>query len=203
MKRQTKILAACLLLLLSAGLYAWWETPRPQRVSEVSPTHRQTAPVRRAAPVQAQAAEQEARLRLDLLEPRRESFPGYQRDLFGALFSAPIAPPPPPAPPMPTRPPAPEITAPPVTSVVLEPSVHFEVLGYVVINGIKTVFLEEEGEVFLAREGQIFADEYRVIGLSEDFLVIEQQGQSRPIILSLPEAAPAPRVPARPAPRRK
>lgn len=203
MKRQTKILAACLLLLISAGFYAWWETPRPQRVSEVASTQRQTPAVRRAAPVPSQETEPEARLRLDLLEPRRESFPGYQRDLFGALFSAPIAPPPPPAPPMPTRPPAPEITAPPVTSVVLEPSVHFEVLGYVVIDGTKTVFLDGEGEVFLAREGQTFADEFRVIELSEDFLVIEQQGQPRPIILALPEATPAPGMPARPAPRRR
>lgn len=203
MKRPTKILAACLLLLVSAGLYAWWETPRPQRVSEVAPTQRPTSPARRAPPVQAQAAEQEARLRLDLLEPRHESFPGYQRDLFGALFTTPIAPLPPPAPPMPTRPPVPEIPAPPVTSVVLEPSVHFEVLGYVVVDGTKTVFLDGEGEVFLAREGQTFADEFRVIEVSEDLLVIEQQGQSRPIILALPEAAPAPRMPARSAPRRK
>jgi hypothetical protein len=203
MNRQKKILAGCLALLVLAGLYAWQQTPRSQRAEIGSAPPRATAPARRNTPAVAQVVEQEARLRLELLERRNAAFPGYRRDLFGALFTAPVGQPPaPPAPPMPTRPPELEVLAPPVQSVVVAPRVHFDVLGFVVVDGSKTVFLDQDGEIFVAREGQVFGDDYRVIELSEEYLVIDQPGQSQPIILSVPKDGQAPAKRSATRPRR-
>ncbi|MDO3376950.1 hypothetical protein [Geoalkalibacter halelectricus] len=186
MTRQKKILAICLAGLVLAGVYAWWQTPRPQRLGEEVVQPRSPAAPRRAPAAAPPAVADEARVRLDLLEKTEQDFPGYQRDLFGPLFAAPPAPPPPPpAPPMPAPPPT--VAPPRPEPVAVDPPVRFRVLGFVEVGGAKTVFLDRDGDVYLAAEGETFGHEFRVVELTAARLVIEHLGRPHPIILPLEE----------------
>ena len=185
MTRQQKILAGCLVVLALAIGYAVFETPRQQvapRETTVRPQSRAKAPE-----ILAQVRQAENRLQIELLEPPPREFSGVERDLFGTIFPPPPPPPPPPpAPPMPKLPPPPlpePVVAPPPATFV--PTVRFSVLGYLEVEGRRIVFLESEGETFLARAGESFGDDFRVVELTPQRLVIEQAGVSRPIVLPL------------------
>ncbi|SDL95644.1 hypothetical protein SAMN05660860_01532 [Geoalkalibacter ferrihydriticus] len=188
MTRPKKILAVCLVLLVLAAGYAWWQTPRQQQLGETATTVRTPAVSRRAATPAPPPVTDDARLRLELLETAAEEFPGFQRDLFGPLFAAPPGPPPaPPAPPVPAPPPQPAEAPAPPEPVAVAPQVRFKVLGFVEVGKERTVFLDRDGDVYLAREGQSFGRDFLVTELSRERLVIEQQGRAHPIILPLEE----------------
>ncbi len=181
MTRQQKILVGCLVALALAIAYAVWETPE----QDVAPREPGARPG--AKSVASPAPQDERRLRLELMEPSGNDFPGAERDLFGPLYAAPPPPPPPPpAPPLPKLPPAPTpapVAPPP--QVAFAPPARFTVLGYLEVDDRRVVFLESEGETFLARSGETFGGDFRVVELSPQRLVIEQEGIPRPIVLPL------------------
>ena len=196
-----------LLLILLGGLglslgYAWWATPRQE--------HAVGKPLAADRPRMAsgtgQATVEEGRVRLDLLKPEEEGYPGSIRNIFGS-----IQPPPPPAPPrsVPTVPPV-AVAPPPAPAVVIAPPpsaadlaqrelARFTFLGYLEKGGEQTVFLSGNNELFLAKKGSRFGrnQEFIVAGLTPEKLIVRQADDPREIVINLVEKAPL--VPQKPA----
>ena len=78
----------------------------------------------------------------------------------------------------------PAVSAIPASEPTVQPA-RFEVLGYLEIENRRVVFLETGGEVFLARKGESFGDDFRVVEMNDERLVVSQRGLPRPVTLEL------------------
>jgi hypothetical protein len=202
MTRQGKILLVCLVGLLLALGYSYFRAPEQQRVvrTEEETAKGRVKPTKASTPREGKSGEDSLpRLRLEP-DPGREDRGGEYvqtgKDLFAPLYSGGVKTPPPPAPAeispavMGTEPeenPAdlmPAVSAVPAFESAAQPA-RFEVLGYLEIENRRVVFLETGGEVFLARRGESFGDDFRVVEMNDERLVVSQRGVPRTITLEL------------------
>lgn len=207
MNRRKLLLVVLLGALALALAYAFFATPRQQRVTETG-GKRQAKP-RSSTPAQKAAPAEDNRLRLELLTRQEAQFPGFKRDIFRTFSTMPSLPPPPPLPtlPLPTPPPPPVMEAPPIPVEVQQELAKFTFLGFLLKDGTKTIFLASGDEIFLVKRGDRFGNkkEFLVTDLSPERLTIVRQGEdNRPLIVPLVEQAPlvpaqggAPAAPAR------
>ncbi|BCR05765.1 hypothetical protein DESUT3_28340 [Desulfuromonas versatilis] len=192
MKRQRLVLATLVGILVLALVYAFWATPRQQRVAATGAAEQPRSGTPGTPAPGSQAPDG---LRLDLLDREILAFGEPRRDIFNAWDVPP--PPPPPPPPQAIRPPAPAPPRPVVPSVpVAAPRqlARFDYLGYLEKEGVKTVFLSQQNELFVVREGTRFGgkSEFLVTGISSEALTIEQQGVTGVITVALKEETTGP-----------
>jgi hypothetical protein len=198
MNRQRLLLLILLGVLALALAYAFWATPRQQRV----PADGRPAATPRPGSAPPRQPEETNRLRLELLTREEKEFPGATRDIF-RFFGAPPVEPPPPPPPVepPPLPPEEPLAEEPVTPEVRQELAQFTFLGYLQKNGIKTVFLSSNGEIFVVKKGNVFGKEkrFQVTGITPEQLTIRQGDDPRPITIPLVEQAPL--IPGQPGGR--
>ncbi len=204
MTRQGKILLVCLAGLLLALAYSYLRSPEQQRIERTGGEGGKGRMARgRVSPAGDEGADEGALPRLRLKAGHDQKDPGGDfvqsgKDLFAPLYSggpklsppsAPVAPPSAVSVTGPEDDPVdfmPTIPSVPVVESAPQP-VRFEVLGYLETEGRRVVFLETGGEIFLARRGESFGDEFRVVEMSDERLVVSQRGVPRPITLELTE----------------
>ena len=202
MSRQRLILTLVFGLLLLALGYAYWATPRQQKVAAKPPAK---AAEGRGSEARAAAGAPQGTLRLDLLQREDEEFPGSKRDLF-SLRKAPPPPPPMPPPmpmPMPVRPvPAPAPAVDQEAGAVARALGQFTFLGFLQKDGAKTLFLSSQGEIFVAKKGDAFGKqkEFVITDVSAETLTIRQGSGPGVITVSLKEQRPLAPAPSRPQP---
>ncbi len=202
MSRQRLILTLVVGLLLLALGYAYWATPRQQKVAAKGASR--SAPGEEGqAPVATKASR--GILRLDLLEREKEDFPGSKRDLFSLRKPAPPPPPMPPPMQMPVRPVLPP--APPMNQEagsVARALGQFTFLGFLQKDGAKTLFLSSQGEIFVVKKGNAFGKqkEFVITEVNPDTLTIRQANGPGSMTVSLVEQRPLTPVPGPPQPAR-
>ena len=202
MSRQRLILTLVFGLLLLALGYAYWATPRQQKVAAKTPTK---AAEKRGSDAKAATSTPQGTLRLDLLQREDEEFSGSKRDLF-SLRKAP--PPPPPMPPpiqMPVQsllPSTPAVDQ--EAGAVARALGQFTFLGFLQKDGAKTLFLSSQGEIFVAKKGDAFGKqkEFVISDVSAETLTIRQGSGPGIITVSLKEQQPLAPTPSRPQPQR-
>ncbi|MHB1397590.1 MAG: hypothetical protein ACYDAI_11395 [Trichloromonadaceae bacterium] len=202
MSRQRLILTLVFGLLLLALGYAYWATPRQQKVAAKTPTK---AAEKRGSDAKAATSTPQGTLRLDLLQREDEEFSGSKRDLF-SLRKAP--PPPPPMPPpiqMPVQsllPSTPAVDQ--EAGAVARALGQFTFLGFLQKDGAKTLFLSSQGEIFVAKKGDAFGKqkEFVITDVSAETLTIRQGSGPGVITVSLKEQQPLAPAPSRPQPQR-
>lgn len=196
MNKKKQVLAVLGLIFLMALAYAFWATPRQQRVKERRAETTTTRQPRAALQIEAEG--ETGRLRVDLLQSQAEKFSGYSRNIFRfARIKRPAPPPPKPPPPPPARP-KPEVVveAPPTvesTQVRLRRELaRFTFLGFLVKDSTRTIFLTSGGDIFLVKKGDRFGEggKFLVTDLTGDVLTIRQGDDPRPITVPLVEHAP-------------
>lgn len=196
MNRQKLLLLILVGILALALGYAFLATPRQERVS--GEERRRPAATRPEAAARAAAPGEETRVRLELLVREDEASPGFKRNIF--RFWQPAPPPslPPPPPPPPPPPVAPVEQAPAMEETRTELA-RFTFLGFLLKEGVKTIFLSANDEVFVVKKGDRFGREKRflVTDLTPELLTIRQNGDPRSITVPLVEQAPL--VPGTPA----
>jgi hypothetical protein len=195
MNRRKLILAVLVGLFVLALVYAFWATPRQQRVAETATERRSQRRPASASRVEVAPPDDGTRVRLDLLSREEGTFPGYRRDIFNyprvappKVVKAPVAPPPPP----PSEPVAAVEEAPLVPPAVQKALARFTFLGFLLKEGEKTVFLSSEGEIFVVKKGERFGreKEFYVTDVSAERLTIRQGDDPRAITIPLVEQAP-------------
>ncbi|PLX83102.1 MAG: hypothetical protein C0617_12760 [Desulfuromonas sp.] len=194
MNRQKLLLLILLGGLVVALIYAFWQTPRTQRVAVGA---RGGEPALQGG-VGNDAAEK-YRVRLELLERNEGRTPEVRRNLFGPLYVVKAPPPPPPPPPVKKLPPPPPAQPkalpkpkPPVKK--LPPLASFSYLGFMELREGKVVFLASGDEVFAVKSGEPFGEDgkFSVVDLTEETLRISQGDDPRLISVSLAEKASSP-----------
>lgn len=199
MSRQRLILTLVFGLLLLALGYAYWATPRQQKVAAKGPA--KTAEGRETEARGAPSAPR-GTLRLDLLQREDEGFPGFKRDLFSLKKPAPPPPPMPPPLPLPVRP----LLSPPAADQdagsVARALGQFTFLGFLQKDGAKTLFLSSQGEIFVAKRGDAFGNqkEFVITEVSAETLTIRQGSGPGVITVSLQEQQPLAPAVNRPQP---
>ncbi len=202
MTRQKLILAVLLLILALAFWYAYWASPRQERVASAVGSQ---AKVKRTHEVQtAPMLTDKRRVRLEILERGIDAFSEPRRDIFRLVQPRPIVATPPPrvTVPQPTPPPV----SPPVQVVspalVPQAAVRFTALGYLEKEKVKTVFLSLENEIFIVKEGDLFGKnkEFEAEEITDEKIVIRHGSGTFPITIPLIDTTPS--APSSPAPSR-
>jgi hypothetical protein len=190
MNKQKKVLLLLLgVLVLSLG-YAFWRTPKQERVT-APPAHR-TPPKSTSAAEAPAAAQSEFRVQLELLERKETKFPGAKRNIFGPLYVVKPPVPPPPPPPPPVAPP-PRVEAPaPAMETVRQQLARFTFLGFLEKDREKTIFLASDDDIFVVKKGESLGKnkEYLVTELTAEKLVLQYRDDPRKITVPLLEQAP-------------
>ena len=188
MNRKTWLLGGLALLLGLSLAYAWWATPRQERVP-AKPVARSRALSK--PPAAPETAAVEPRVRLDILERAGASFSEPTRDIFRLTTSAAVAVRPEPEPVVQTVsfPPPPTFSSVGGGAATANATARFAYLGGLEKDGVKKVFLGVNGEIFIAQVGESFGPtgEYLVEEVTRDRLVVRQDG--RPVTLSLTDTS--------------
>ena len=188
MNRKTWLLGGLALLLGLSLAYAWWATPRQERVT-TKPAVRPRALAK--PPTAPETAAAEPRVRLDILERAGASFSEPSRDIFRLTTNAAVAARPEPEPVVKTVsfPPPPTFSSVGGGAATANATARFAYLGGLEKDGVKKVFLGVNGEIFIAQVGESFgpAGEYQVEEVTRDRLVVRQDG--RPVTLSLTDTS--------------
>lgn len=183
---RKRVLLYILLAVLAISIgYAYWATPRQERVaSGRTEDRRQGSDMDNA---ETTATDQLHRVRFDLLGEEPAPFSGAERDIFN-FRQKPVkiaTPPPAPAPmPAPVRP------APPVVPQVSpQPLSKFEFLGFLEKAGKHVVFLSSADEIYVVREGERFGRnmEFEVADIAGNTLTVQRIGQPGTEKISLVE----------------
>jgi len=184
MNRQKLLLTILAGLLVLALVYAFWATPRQTRVTEAGP-RRPAAPGPEAV-AKVSAPEDGNRVHLELLARENDASPDFKRNLFHFWQPPPPLPPPPPPPPA-----IPEGASPAVEEVKVELA-RFTFLGFLLKDGVRTIFLSSNEEIFVVKEGDRFGKNRRflVTELTPEVLTIRQNDDPRLITVPLVEQAP-------------
>jgi hypothetical protein len=213
MNRQKQVLALLVGVLILALGYAIWAMPRQTPASGAS--LRSPATPRPEAAGKGSAPADELRVHLELMVRENEAPPGFKRNIFGFWqpaskplpASLPVSLPPPPPPP------AGAGDQTPVLEEVRKELARFTFLGYLLKDGVKTIFLSASEEIFVVTKGDRFGHNKRflVAELTPERLTIRQNDDPRPITIPLVEQAPlaeahvlppGPEFPSRPGPTR-
>lgn len=198
MSRQRLILTLLIGLLLLALGYAYWATPRQQKVAPKGPS----AASQEGGEGWVDIATPRGTLRLDLLQREDNDFPGFKRDLFSLAKSLPptsAQPAPSPLPVKPLQPPPPVGSQEP--GAMARALGQFTFLGFLQKDGQKTLFLGNQGEIFVAKKGDAFGKhkEFVITEVSSESLTIRQGGGPGLITVSLIEQRPL--TPTTPGPQ--
>jgi hypothetical protein len=190
------LLFALVLIFLGALAYAWTQTPKQKRVTNLSAQQVVSHGTIEKKGVSAQRVQ----VRLELLNREVEPYTGARRDIFAPLDRPPAAAPTPPAPAPSSPPPLPSFVAyaAPLEEVQEEPSVvrrelaSFKYLGFLLKEGKKTVFLGTGDDLFVVRKGTRFGEkkQFLVAELSPERLIIHRGEDSTPITVPLVEQQP-------------
>lgn len=198
MNRQKLILAVLLVLFVCSLIYSFIRMPRQKRVEKLKYQQGMVAePVR----TRQAAADDAARVRLDLLDQAGGRAHSGGRNIFRSgpaveVKKIKIPLPPPPPPPQMVVPPV--VVAPP--PAVVEPTplqrdmATFTFLGFLKKESRKTIFLSNGKEIFLVKKGDRIAGKYDVTSLTDEALTISSlQGGGEiliPLVENKPLAAP-------------
>lgn len=188
MNRQKLFLIILLGILAAAIGYAFWKSPRLERVTK--PLQQR---IKHPESPQAGAFPLEGlHVRLDLLKRKAKAYTGYKRNIFGPAF---VKPPQLPAPP-PEKVVVPAVKPPVVPpQEVKKPVPRFTFLGFLELGLERTVFLSLKNEIFVVKKGKPFGKnkEFQVVDLTHEKLEIRQGDDPRTITISLVD--PASKIP--------
>lgn len=184
MNRQKIALLVLLVMLLLAGLYAYFASPQQRRIGASD-----SKPVAPNVTKRLQAGDHRV-VKVELLDRESGEFKGVKRDLFGNLFPRPKVnkvPPPVVKPP----PPPPVVKLPTPVEVVRRDLARFTFMGYLRKQESWTIFLSANNEIYLVQEGDKFGrnDQFHALEITPEQLVIEQATQGR-IVIPLVEKMP-------------
>lgn len=190
MNRQKLLLLILVGILALALGYAYRATPRQEKVS--GEDRRRPAATRPEAAAKPAAPVEETRVRLELLTRANEDSPGFKRNIFRFRQPAPPPPPPVPSPPPPPPPPAAPVEAAPAMEETQRELARFTFLGFLLKEGVKTIFLSANEEIFVVKKGDRFGKEKRflVTDLTPELLTIRLNGDPRSIAVPLLEQTP-------------
>ncbi|NOY13617.1 MAG: hypothetical protein GXP51_08055 [Deltaproteobacteria bacterium] len=193
---RSQVMWLLFIVLLVSLWYAWKETPRQQRVIAGNPvTQREVVPLDGKSAPSVSAS-------LDFSGGGKVPFSKPKRDIFRALYRAPLVTEPvaPPAQPAPVvvepLSPQPVISRPVVrVPTASRPIPPLSVLGFLRKGPNMTVFLaSQQGDIYLVKKGDRFADGLLVRELSEKNITISRGQNDTGVTLLLGEQK-AQRVP--------
>ncbi|MGH7408788.1 MAG: hypothetical protein ACREKF_12375 [Candidatus Methylomirabilales bacterium] len=166
--RQWAILAFLILVWAGLLLARWGQSAPSSRPAD------RPAPARTEARA-AKARVENSRLRTDLLNAPRPALPDTLKNLFTAVEE-----PPPPAPPKPVA------AAPlPPADPFLEGLKRVKFLGFAREEGRALAFVSRDGEFLMAREKELFLNQYLVVRITEDTIILATPDGSREARLTL------------------
>ena len=193
MNRQKLALAVLLVVFAVAVMFGILHRPPQQTVARLKYTSGMKADASRTGG----RAQEENRLRLDLLDANQPRFSGFQRNIFRPIFPAemksplyplnagkPVLPVPPPPPPQPAPPPYVE---PSPAQKAMEDVGRFTFLGFLQKENRKIIFLSRDKEIFLVRKGDKIAGKYEVAGITAEALTISLPVTGEQIVVPLME----------------
>ena len=198
MNRQKLILCILLGVFACSLVYSYWRMPG-QTVAPPTSTARPAKAGK--APAKTDVAQEERKVRLDLLEGEQGRFTGFRRNIFKPLFTdeakipaprdtirgkrAGKLPPEPPGPPVVAPPPQP-----PPVSPVKRDMAKFTFLGFLKKDNAKTIFLSKDNEIHLVKKGDKIATKYEVSTITDDALTIKVLADNSEIVIPLVENKP-------------
>lgn len=190
MNRRKLALAILLVVFAVAVVYSYLRLPPQKTVAKLKYTTGMKADASRTAA----KAQDEKKLRLDLLDKDQPRFSGFQRNIFRPIFTlemkAPLYPlhagkpvlpvPPPPPPPPPYVEPTPAQKA-------MEDVGRFTFLGFLLKESRKIIFLSRDNEIILVRKGDRIAGKYEVASITDEALTINLVATGEQITVPLME----------------
>lgn len=193
MNRRKLILAILLIIFAVAVVTSFLRLPPQHTVTKLKYTSGMKAEASRTA-VKAQ---DEKKLRLDLLDKDQPRFSGFQRNIFRPIFTVemksplyplhagkPVLPVPPPPPPPPLPPPYVE---PSPAQKAMEDVGRFTFLGFLQKENSKIIFLSRDNEIILVRKGDKIAGKYEVASITDEALTINLPATGEQIVVPLME----------------
>jgi len=186
MKKQKLLLVILVGIFVLVVAYAFWATPRQQRISGSTQQRPATVSQKPSVKTPGTAPAEETRVHLELLTRKNGTAPDFKRNIFRFW-----QPPPPPLPPPPPPPPEPVIET-PVTEEVQRELARFTFLGFLLKDGVKKIFLSANEEIFVVKKGDRFGKDNRflVTELTPQLLTISQNDDARAITVPLVEQTP-------------
>ena len=188
MDRRKLTLAVLLVIFAVAVVYSFLRQPPQKSVVTLKYTSGMKADAPRTA-----VAQDEKKLRLDLLDKEPPRFSGFQRNIFRPIFAIemksplnllhagkPVLPAPPPPPPPPYGEPTPAQKA-------MEDVARFTFLGFLQKDNRKIIFLARDSEIFLVRKNDKIAGRYEIAGISDEALTIKLPANGEQIVVPLME----------------
>ncbi|PLY02582.1 MAG: hypothetical protein C0623_03760 [Desulfuromonas sp.] len=190
MNRQKQILVALLVVLALLGVRAYLATPRQQKVVTDDPGRNRDAGQLERLTRSGSVDDQQ--VKLDLLEPAKEKYQGYKRDVFNFYVPKPK---PKPVEKVVTAPPKKVILPPPrevVTPQVRQQLAKFTFLGFLVKDQERTVFLAKRDDLFLVKRDDTFGEnnQFKVVSVTEEMMKIRQNDTDGLIEIVLVEKEP-------------
>lgn len=186
MNRKRLLLYILLAVLAMSVGYAYWATPRQEKVTAGRTENPRQGPGKDSDDLAD--PEEMHRVEFDLLGREPVPFPGAERDIFN-FRQKPVkvaAPAPRPAPSV-----APPVAPPPPSArpVVSQPLSKFEFLGFLEKEGKHIVFLSSADEIYVVREGERFGRnrEFEVADIADNVLTVQRIGQPGTEKISLVE----------------
>ncbi len=202
MNRQKLVLAALLAILGLAVWYAYWASPRQERVARATGSAAKVKPTRDVSPELTPTDKR--RVRLEILERGMDAFSEPTRDIFRltpprptAAAPKPVVTTPQPVPPTPVFPPI-QMPSP---AALQGSSVRFNVLGFLKKeNQQKTVFLALDNDIFIVKEGDRFGKnkEFEAEEITDEKLVVRQGDGNFPITVPLGDKKAPPPISSSP-----
>ena len=175
---RSRLLLLLFVLLGLAVTYAWFETPRQQRVKSSA----ESATDNSVFSVDGKLATATADVGLDFSGGEKLTYQQPKRDLFRPLYSEPapvkkvvaVAPPPPPEP-VETVPPPVMTRSAALPKSSAKPIPPLKVLGYLHKGTTQTAFLSSvQGEIFVVKQGERFADNLLVRELNAEKIIVSR-----------------------------
>ena len=190
MNRRKLTLAILLVVFAVAVVSSFLRKPPQQTVAKLKYTSGMKADASRTT-VKAQ---DENKLRLDLLNKDQSRFSGFQRNIFRPIFTVemksplyplnqgkPVLPVPPPPPPLPPY------VEPAPAQKAMEDVARFTFLGFLQKENRKIIFLSRDNEITLVRKGDKIAGKYEVASITDEALTINLPATGEQIVVPLME----------------
>jgi len=189
MDRRKLILVLVLVIFAGAAGYGYLHQPPRRTVEKLKYTTGMRADVSRTA----SGAQDDKRLRLDLLDRDLPRFSGFKRNIFRPIFSGDMKPsvmprnPVKPQLPVPLPPPPPPPVEPTPAQRAMEDVGRFTFLGFLQKENSKTIFLSRDNEIFLVKKGDKLAGRYDVASITDEALTINLAATGEQIVIPLME----------------
>lgn len=192
MNRRKLALAILLVILVVAVVFGYLRMPPQHTVARLKYISGMKADASRTAA----KAQDENKLRLDLLDKDQPRFSGFRRNIFRPIFTVEIKSPLNPlhagkqvlpVPPPPSTPPPPPYVEPSPAQKAMEDVGRFVFLGFLQKENRKTIFLSRDNEIILVRKGDKVAGKYEVAGITDEALTIKLPATEEQITVPLME----------------